>query len=237
MNAKTAELLETCVALLKLFESFDTAQIPGLTAAVENLADEVKRVNVLAVRQFGPWESVFLTRDEQIEGLMQHCLVLAGRAFSHAHRTGDVALAKSVHVVRSDFMRVGVAQRIVVAEQVHSALASAVERLGDAGITAAEIAELHAHIQAGLEAAVVPRTARADHAEVTAQIKAATRRMMELLRFQIDPLMHALRTSDPALFERYCSTRRVIRRRGGRRKKLQQAGAEIGEQAETLVAA
>lgn len=229
MNAKTIDLLDTCLPLLKLFERVNTAQVPGLTEAVANLAQEVERVNSLAVQHIHFPAAVRAKCDRQMDDLMELCLALAGRVLSHAHRTSDMALAKSVRVVRSDFTRVGRAQRIVVAQHVHNVLAGAVERLGEVGIAAAEVTELHAVIQVALEAAVAPRAARANHAEVTAQLRMATRRIMELLRFQIDPLMHALRAIDPALFSEYCRSRRIIRRRGGRRKTTNQAGSEAGE--------
>ncbi len=194
----------------------ETSGVTPLPAKLTAFSGQIAAIDELDLAQIRPTTGPMANRNRLIQETVHAALELAGFARSYAHEQQIEALTSAVQITATDFSRLRLTRRLVLAQQVHDAAAPYVTQLANYGVTAATLADLQTKIDTA-------RTALSQPRNIVALKKAATESMAKaftaadmLLEIHIDPLVFALRNTSPEFYANYRAARQLVHAPGVR---------------------
>lgn len=194
----------------------EIASVSGLPAKVAMLSEKIAEINALAGTQTQPIEASTARRDQIFEAMAEMTLEIAGAVANVARDHAMHDLLQVVRVGRTAFRHLRRSHRIWIAQRVHDAALSVLDRLGVYGVTAESLASFLARITAAAEGVHMPRTTVVAKKAATEHLVSLFQATDALLRDEIDRLVIRLRKVQPEFYAGYRSARRIVDVRGRR---------------------
>lgn len=205
----------------------EIASVTGLPAKVAVLSERIAEINALAGTQTQPLEASTARRDQIFEAMAETTLEVAGAVANVARDHTMPDLLQVVRVGRTAFRHLRRSHRIWIAQRVHDAALSVLDRLGVYGVTAETLATFLARITTASEGVHMPRTTVAAKKAATERLVSLFQATDTLLSEEIDRLVIRLRKVQPEFYAAYRTARRIVDVRG-RRAGTAEAGAPSG---------
>jgi len=227
MNTRQTNKLASYIATQAVLESYpEIATLPGLSVKVAEFSARVAELHTLGQTQGQEIAGKMARRDELLGQMVATALDIGGVVLAVANEQKHTELAAEVRLMRSDFLRVRRTRRPWLARRVLDAARTVLPRLEAYGVTAAMVDQLEAQIEAALQALHEPRSTVADKQAATRRIPVLIAEIDQLLDETIDRLMAPTRATHRAIFDAYDVARRVVDRRGPRRRRKEGEGGE-----------
>jgi len=197
----------------------EVANVPGLPERVEALSAKVGEINSLAIKQTQPTQASTLGRDQRIEEMVRMALGVAGIVQTMARAGNLRELGRTVRADPAIFRRLGVFDRVWLAQRIHEAAQAHLPELASYGVTAETLATLLSRIDVAEALLQQPRLSVVERRAATQQIETRLREVEGLLKLEIDRLVLQLQESQPGFYAAYVAARSVVDHRGGKRQK------------------
>lgn len=215
MKAKYYNLVTTAHSVANSLATLTaTSAPPALLAARTALDNMLEEITTTAAQQEETLIGATRHRDKVFEAATSATHVLARLLVGHALAQGDEALRAQVDYSRTDLRQGRLGRRVQRLRRVLDAAQARVPELADTGLTPALLAEAEGKLAAAEAVIASPRDHIADRRSHTEKIRVLAAKLERLLNYTLDPLMDALRASEPDTYVRYRTARRVIRRPG-----------------------
>jgi hypothetical protein len=214
MYIATVELLKDNAARGAGIQAF-AASLAKLDALVGQIREKDKE-------RMGKTPGKVAAKDGAEDALTASTIMIAAGLSALGQTTGNAELKQRAHLTESTFRTVRTIEQINIANLVYDLAKANQEGLAPFGITPAMIEELKSRVAAFDAALKDVASGMAERIGARTAVAEMFNKADELLREELDPLMHIFRLTDPELYNDYRAAR-VIKDIGVRHVKTPEA--------------
>ena len=182
----------------------------GANTIVTNLRNTITLIDTNAVIQAGNTTQITAAKTEARTLLTSIAIKVAKGGFAYANVNGNTALAGQFDYERTDIVNARDTIVMDITQIILDAAHANDAAIADFGVTAADITELDSSrtTYGGLIAA--PSNAINTRATATATLVDLFKTMMDVLNNQMDAIMVTYKDSEPAFYQQYTESRKII---------------------------
>ncbi|MHB9141429.1 MAG: carboxypeptidase-like regulatory domain-containing protein [Paludibacter sp.] len=229
MNSKQRSFIATCRRISDFLKKFLTITIvlPTFTATQTEFDANLAQMEAYGEQQKKDIKGLRTKKEELKAGTGQKVLDMSHRIEAYAKITGDKVLEKKAHIAEAAYLKSS-DQDFMSTNNIIVELAEVNQTaLLEYGVTPELITALKTTVDDYRAQVDAPKEGTTERKQVTDQLAAMVETQTEVLE-RLDALYELLRYSQPAIYDEYQDTRRIIYRSGTLSAKCEVKDAETG---------